>query len=236
MKRRFVVVPIIAVAVLAWSPAFGQTEEEIADQNHVDAPIPAVPPLGGGVQCAPGNVPVMVYSSDFEADDGGWTGSGFGEWQWGALVTGVWEGCDTVPEEEPAGAFSGANVQATNLDGCYQNSGATSTLSQTFDFTDVMPPILLRGAHFHNVFGAFDTIDLQVNGDVLFEDTSANPTADWTGLVVNLDAYAGLAAVTLDFNLNVTTVVNRTGWYLDDLEIEGCEVAIPVGLQSVEVE
>lgn len=236
MKKYSVVITMMALAVLAWSPAVAQTDEEISDQNHVDNPIPAVPPTGGGIQCDPGEVPVTIYFSDFEADDGGWTESGFGEWEWGPLVTGVFESCDTVPEEEPSGAFSGVNVQATNLDGCYANSGSTSTLSQTFDFTGLTAPIELRAAHFHNVFGTFDTIDLQVNGDVLFEDVSPNPTADWTGLAVSLDAYAGLAAVAVDFNLNVTTVVNRTGWYLDDVIIETCDVVIPVELQSVEVE
>jgi hypothetical protein len=90
--------------------------------------------------------------------------------------------------------------------------------------------------HFHNVFGTFDTIDLQVNGDLLFEDTSPNPTADWTSLVLDLSPYAGMAAVTVDFNLDVTTVVNRTGWYLEDVTIEGCEPVIPVGLQEFTVE
>jgi hypothetical protein len=221
-------VAVLSLVVLATGTVFAQTAEELADQDHVVWYLVPDSPQGGGVVCTPGNVPVTVYSTDFEADDGGWTISGFGDWQWGPPVLGVHDLCDTSPRPEPSGPVSGFNVTANNLDGCYQNSGATSTLSQTFDFTDVLAPISLSLWQWHEVFGTFDTIDVMVNGDMLFEDVSSGATADWESLVLNLDAYAGLAAVTVEFNLNATTVVNRSGWYLDDIIIEGCGVMGPV--------
>lgn len=225
----------LCAAALLLTPglASAQSEEEIADQNHVNEPIPPNPE-GTGIQCDTGFEPMEIYFSDFEANDGGWAGAGVPDWEWGAPVLGVFELCDS-PEPEPTGPFSGANVWATNLNGCYTNSGSTATLTQTFDLTGVEAPIELSLWHWLHVFGSFDTADLTVNGDLLFEETSSNPTADWTFLAVPLDAYAGMASVTVEFNVNATTVVNRSGWYLDDVRIEGC-VLIPVELQSFEIE
>jgi hypothetical protein len=39
---------------------------------------------------------------------------------------------------------------------------------------------------------------------------------------VDLSAFAGDPSVTIDFRLFATTVVNRTGWYIDDVQIQYC--------------
>ena len=235
MNARKLTSCLCAVGVLLWvGPLRAQSEEEIADENHVNEPIPPNPE-GQGIQCDTGFEPMEIYFSDLEADDGGWTGAGVPDWEWGPPGIGVFDNCDTTPQPEPTGPFSGANVWATNLDGCYTNSGSTATLTQTFDLSGVDAPIELSLWHWLHVFGNFDTADLVVNGDVLFHEESANPTADWSFLSLPLDAYAGLAAVTVELDVNETTVVNRSGWYIDDVRIEGC-VLIPVELQSFEVE
>ncbi|MGE3465536.1 MAG: M36 family metallopeptidase, partial [Pyrinomonadaceae bacterium] len=160
-----------------------------------------------------------VYFSDFEADDGGWTGSGFGEWERGVPTLGVFEGCDTTPRPEPLGAFSGANVWATNLNGCYANSGAESLLTRTFDFTGVAAPISMNWQNWYEVFTTFDMGQVLVNGTPVFDIVPSTATADYQPETIDLSAFAGQANVTVSFRLFATTVVNRSGWYVDDIAV-----------------
>jgi hypothetical protein len=187
---------------------------------------------GSGLACPAGTVETTLYFSDFETDDAGWVESGVGEWERGAMTLGVHEFCDTVPRPEPTGPFSGANVFATNLDGCYQNSGNQSFLSQTFDLSAIPAPIQLSWWNWHEVFGTIDVIRVNVNATSLWEDTSSGATADWISETVDLSAYAGNAAVNVEYDLDVTTVVNRSGWYLDDVTISYCE---PAGQPAIEM-
>lgn len=221
-------IAILAALALAWAPAalHAQTAAEQAeldaDAAGVAGPRP-VPSGLGGIQCPAGTNPAAFYFNDFETDDGGWTGGGDAPWEWGTVTTGVFENCDTVPEDEPAGAFSGTDVWATNLDGCYTNSGTESLLSQTFDFSGLSAPIELSWWNWYEVFVSFDMAEVIVNGGTpLFEVTTTAPTGTYIQESVNLDGFAGNPSVTIDFRLFATTVVNRSGWYIDDVMIETC--------------
>jgi hypothetical protein len=76
----------------------------------------------GGLMCSGGQIASRFYFNDFESGDGGWAvTSPANLWERGAVTTGVYQTCDTSPLPEPAGAFSGSRVWATNLDGCYAN-------------------------------------------------------------------------------------------------------------------
>ena len=188
----------------------------------VEVPVELVVAQGGA--CTPNQT---VYFSDFETNNGGWTSGGYGEWQWGAPVPGVYALCDTTPRPEPSGAYSGINVWGTNLDGCYANSGAESLLvSQTFDFSAVQAPIALNWQNWYEIFTTFDKGEVYVNGTLLWQVTSSSATANWQPETIDLSAYAGQANVQVTFRLYATTVVNRMGWYLDDVEILGC---LPIG-------
>jgi hypothetical protein len=204
----------------------GDNAAEIAADEAGNFP-PAMPNSSGGLACPAGTVTTTLYFNDFEADDGGWVESGFGEWERGSIITGVHEFCDTSPRPEPDGPISGANVFATNLDGCYQNSGATSSLSQTFDLSAIPAPIQLSWWNWHEVFGTFDVIRVNINDTTLWEDTSSGATPDWLEEFVDLSPYAGNAAVEVEYELDATTVVNRSGWYLDDLAITYCAAPPP---------
>lgn len=162
---------------------------------------------------------VVIYSSDFESDDGGWVSGGFGDWEWGTFVAGVGSGCDSAGQPEPAAAYSGTQCWATNLDGCYTNAGATSTMSQTFDFSALTGTIELSFQTWYHVFGNFDYIEIFVNGTQVWLHDSSNPTADWGEVIVDLSSYAGNASVDIEFSLYATSVVNRSGWYVDDIQI-----------------
>lgn len=177
----------------------------------------------GGLTCEPGLEPTQFYFSDFEADDGGWSSTGFGDWEWGEVVPDVDAGCDTAGAAEPDGAFSGDNAWATVLDGCYTNSGDTSTLTQTFDFSGLSAPIELSSWQWLHVFGPFDFAELVVNGDQLFLEEGATASSDYSLQAIDLSAYAGEPAVTIELSVFATTVVNRAGWYVDDVAITSCQ-------------
>jgi hypothetical protein len=183
------------------------------------AGLSGLPALNSSISCTPDQV---IYFSDLEANNGGWEVGGYGDWEWGTPTPEVYEGCDESPRPEPSGAFSGDNVWANNLDGCHDNSGEESTLSRTFDFTEVEAPIELSWQNWYEIFYSFDLAELYVNGDKLWEVTTSVPTPDWQQETIDLSAYAGQADVTVTFRLFATTVVNRMGWYVDDIAIAGC--------------
>ena len=107
----------------------------------------------------------------------------------------------------------------------YSNSGAISTLSQTFDLTGVSDASL-SWLNFVEVFYSFDTAELKVNGDLLYERTTNVATPDWELQTVDLTPYVGGNA-TIQFELFATTVVDRGGWYIDDVEIVGQQDVVP---------
>ncbi|HEY1015522.1 MAG TPA: hypothetical protein VGE07_22630 [Herpetosiphonaceae bacterium] len=160
-----------------------------------------------------------LYSSDFEQNDGGWVASGFASWEHGVPVPGVYEGCDTAPSPEPSGAHSGTKVWATNLDGCYANANSDTLLSQTFDFSNATGTITMRWWHFYHVFETFDYAIVRVNGTQLWRTPNSTASAGWVEQTIDLSAYAGNPSVQITFLLHATTVVNRMGWYIDDVAI-----------------
>ncbi len=210
---------LTAVSAQQFTP---EEQAEIdADANHVPGDNGGIEILGG-ITCD--GDPQAFYFNDFEADDGGWAPYGVASWEWGAVVTGVHENCGTVPEDEPDGAFSGENVWATNLDGCHPNAGDILGLSQTFDFSELEAPIELNLQHWLDTFGSFDFANIFVNGNSEFFYDGSTPPTDYQQLAVDLSAYAGEPEVTIEFEVDVTTVVNRSGWYIDDVSILACDL------------
>jgi len=226
---------VAAVALFAIAPAGAQTAAEEAELQADASAVTMVAPKVRyeRIDCG-GTAPQTFYFSDFEADDGGWTVGANGVWEHGAIVSGVGDGCDSAPTSEPTAAHSGSNVWATNLDGCYPNLGDVMTISQTFDFTNLLAPIELTWYDWTHVFGSFDFNTVYVNGTSVYSNTTSS-VFDWQQRVVDLSAYAGNASVEIVFEVSATTVVNRLGWYVDDVSIEFCN-AIPVELQSFSIE
>lgn len=170
------------------------------------------------------------YFSDFETDDGGWVNSGSGgfagDWEWEANYdasnyTGAY-----VP---PANAYSGTGMWGTLMYDDHTNSGAFSILSQTFDFSGVSGANL-SFASWSNVFGSFDYNQVVINGDIvassnegdapyLLTNETGSGGGNWVIESIDISAYDGLGSVTIEFRMWATTVVNRPGWYLDDVAI-----------------
>ncbi len=237
MKRNwFLVVGIGGVALLAMtSTASAQTAAENAEMRANASSVTVVAPEVENQRLICDPPPAQTfYFSNLEADDGGWTVGATGVWEHGAIVSGVGDGCDSAPTAEPVAAYSGSNVWATDLDGCYPNIGTTMTISQTFDFSMLLAPIELSWHDWTHVFGSFDYNTVYVNGTEVYSNTTST-VFDWQQRVVDLSAYAGNASVEIVFEVYATTIVNRPGWYVDDIAIEYCE-AVPVELQSFSIE
>jgi bacillopeptidase F len=66
----------------------------------------------------------------------------------------------------------------------------------------------------------WDWGQVTANGDVVFEHCGGSYVAptQWTQECVDLGAYAG-QMVTVEFHMMASSVVERAGWYIDDLEI-----------------
>ncbi len=212
---------LVGAMILASPPqASAQSPEMQELLANANAGPPALIPgaVARPIDCPPGSEPVQQYFNDFESNNGGWIPAL--DWEWGAVVFGVQDGCDGT-YDEPTGAYSGTNVWATNLDGCYSNAGDFHNLIQTFDFSGYTAPIELSFWDWLNVFGTFDYAEVYVNGTVEWTVTDS-ATHDWSQQVIDLSAYAGNASVTIIFRVWTTTVVNRMGWYVDDVAITTC--------------
>jgi hypothetical protein len=227
MKQRNVLLVVFLwlMALLTVSLVSAQGGSGEAEANGGDDAAAASLPAQeyGGFTC-PVGVPTEFYFSDFEANNGGWTPTGPANfWEHGQVLPGVYEICDTVPRPEPTGAFSGLNVWGTNLNGCYPNANADGILSQTFDLSTLSAPLELNWQHWYEVFETFDYAIARVNGTQVWRTPNSTPTANYVFQAVDLSAYAGNASVTVDFLLHATTVVNRMGWYVDDVTILYCD-------------
>lgn len=160
-----------------------------------------------------------VYFSDFEADDGGFVGTG--DWEWGSP-----SGFDMPPfgNPEPVGGFSGNNAWGTVIGGAH-NPDTISSLSMTLDLTNYSNIELAYYEWLDSGGNAFDTAEVVVNGNVeLLAD--GGPTTDWREVVLDLSAYDG-QVVTIDFLFTTTAVVERVGWYIDNVSVTGDSAAIP---------
>ena len=155
-----------------------------------------------------------VYFSDFEADGGGWTASGVtGDWERGTPIGA--SGPSGGPE--PIGGFSGDFVWGTVIGGGH-SPGGDENLSQTFDFTGLTDITFSFYEYIESGSSAFDQAKVFVNGtEEYFSDGSSG--LDWRQVSLDLNAYAGLSSVDITFNFTSTTVVERAGWYIDDVEI-----------------
>jgi hypothetical protein len=236
--------------VIAPIGVLAQTADEVEaelDANRafaVDAPEPvtvwsAAPPLGDVAGRA------TVFFSDFEADNGG--GVGTLDWEWGVYA---WAGtCGT--QYPPATAFSGSSMWATVLNECYNNlgnnSGYSSTgacsntntaddsiLSFTIDLTG-LSEAWLYWWEWYDVYSYWDWAEVYVNGTVVFQHCESSYTVptQWVQQEVDISAFVGGVA-TIEFHMMASSVVERSGWFIDDLLI--LDTQIPVELQSFFVE
>jgi PKD repeat protein len=157
---------------------------------------------------------------DFENNDGGWTVSGVTDWEW----TNTYDSSCYVPgayptnEAPPPTAYSGTGLWGTVICGPYTNSGSETILSKTFDFTG-MTDVILEFWSWENINGAFDYAEVYVNGYLEWGPSYDYPGTTWQQRMVDLSAYDGMSSVEIEFSMHASTVVEKAGWYIDDVAI-----------------
>ena len=156
---------------------------------------------------------------DFEANNGGWVGSGYGDWEWSNNYdvddfVYSYTGSNVTP---PPAAHSGNGMWGTKMLTNYSNSGAFSYLTQTIDLAGFVNP-QLRFWSWENVFGNYDYCQVAVNGTVVWGPSWQHSNTAWTERVIDLSAYAD-QTVSIQFQFYATATVNYAGWYIDDIYI-----------------
>jgi hypothetical protein len=195
-------------------------------------PSGVVPSVAEEISLGKSSVPALAAGvENLESTDGGWTPGGpTNNWEHGVIVPGVFENCGFTawPYPEPSAAHSGSRVWGTKLNGCYENFNGSSALSKTFDLAGRPANLELRWWHWLHVFVPYDQARVLVNDQEVWRAPDNLPTAGWVQQKVNLSAFSGQEAVTIQFVLEATSEVNRMGWYLDDIEIAPYSIYLPL--------
>ena len=167
----------------------------------------------------------------FEGSDGGWTGNGV--WEWGE------------PSSGPGAAYDGLNVWGTVLSGQYPNgandylytieyplNGSNYTFSyyQWYDFEDNYD-----GGNIHISTDGGSTWDLITPVDGYPDDAViglgnepgfTSTSSGWEMVTIDLGAYSG-QNVMLGFRFGSDGSVQRDGWYIDAVVVQGEEGLFP---------
>ena len=187
-----------------------------------------------------------VYSTDFEADDGGFTHSGtMDEWERGLPATLATSGAS--PVAALSSCASGTSCFKTDLDGIYENSSSQDLLSPAISLVGETGKITAKWQQWFQMESAqFDHLRVSVE-----EDGGANPRTlyDWTGAtmslgvgnpVVNIGSSAGWGehradisdyagkTIRLRFHVDSDTTVNFAGLAIDDVAVTKRDTAFPV--------
>lgn len=153
-----------------------------------------------------------IYMSDFEADDGGLVGTG--DWEWGSP-----NGFADAPfgDPEPIGGNSGNNAWGTVIGGAH-NPSTVSTLTLNVDLSGTDAAELSYYEWLDSGSNTFDTARTLVNGDELLL-ADGGPTANWRLVTLDLANYVGQSSVDIVWEFSTTSVVERVGWYIDDVVV-----------------
>lgn len=162
------------------------------------------------------------YFSDFEVDGGGFVGDF--DWERG-VGTGF---AGSFGSSEPVGGFSGDFIWGTVIGGDHSPS-TTSTLTQNFDFTGAFGTTITFVEWSDSGSNAFDTAELLINGNQEYISDGFSGDA-WRPVNIDLSAYDNLASVDVSFVFTTTGVVERTGWYIDDVGITSIPEPAAAGL------
>ncbi|MFG0253435.1 MAG: PEP-CTERM sorting domain-containing protein [Phycisphaerales bacterium JB038] len=153
-----------------------------------------------------------AFFSDFEANDGGLAGTG--DWEWGMPIGANGSDLGGFGGDEPTGGFSGDNVWGTVLGGLHSPSlvstltlaGQNLSLAETLSFQEWID----SGSN------SFDTAKVFVDGTEVYFSDGASGSA-WRPVVIDLTSFSGTGDIVFEFS--TTSVVERVGWYIDDLSV-----------------
>ena len=86
---------------------------------------------------------------------------------------------------------------------------------------DLAPDSEISFYEWHDVFGNFDWVAVNVDGVQEWLYDSSTPSTSWQLVTIDLDDYVG--SVEIVFELYASTVVEKAGWYIDDVTITDVE-------------
>jgi cysteine-rich repeat protein len=180
--------------------------------------------------CQAGYVPRVVYSTDFETDDGGFTHSGAAdEWARG------------TPTAEPITTCkSGSQCFKTDLTGTYEGSSNQELISPPIDLADVAQPVRLRWAQNLQMDNAttdhawvevrnvddsnprrvYEFLDGKMTDAVGEPPVTVNESTGWGIHEVDISAYAG-ERIELVFHVDSDATANLAGLAIDDVRVTG---------------
>jgi len=177
---------------------------------------------------APTGPDVLFFAEDFDTDNGGLVGTN--DWEWGDAY--AWAGtCGT--STPPPAAHSGAGMWGTVLNDCYHNLGNNTgydTCNNTAPADDSIlsfqVDLTTTGSaqfcwwEWPDLYLPWDWGQVWANGDVVFEHCGGSYAAptQWQQQCVDLGSYAG-QMVDIEFHMMASSVVERAGWYIDDIEV-----------------
>jgi len=170
-------------------------------------------------------LPTVLYSSDFESDNGGFVVSGTNpSWEVGKPTSG------------PGAAHSGLVVWATNLAGNYNSSEEsylTSPIINISSYPTLAPTISFY--HWMNSesnswdWGSVEaTKDGGVTWDIIWQ--KFGDITEWTPKSLQLDSSYAVSNFQFRFHFHSDSSVNYPGWYIDDVGVsvsEAFEIAAP---------
>lgn len=162
---------------------------------------------------------------DFEVTNGGWVPTSnwtdpLGDWEWTNTynVANYDPSGSTYTQVPPPTAHSGTGLWGTVVYGPYSNSNGWSYLKKTFNLSGVANPVLDLW-HYMDGFNTWDYGLIKVNGNTVWGSSAAAVFMPWQELNVSLAAYANQANVEISFEWYATSVVNYSGWYIDDVYV-----------------
>ncbi|MGD8491152.1 MAG: proprotein convertase P-domain-containing protein [Anaerolineae bacterium] len=169
---------------------------------------------------------LQPYGWDFEADDGGFTGTK--DWAWAA---------PTYPSR--LAAHSGSWVWATNPAGLFNLLGDVSVLTRTVDLS-AFPgqQLTLSWWQYFQSDSDYDYAEVKIIDSLgdshqvySLQDQGYVDTIDWVQESVDVSAYAG-QEITLRFEFHAKDWgVNYAGWYLDDISVFACQAPEVIQLE-----
>jgi subtilisin-like proprotein convertase family protein len=190
---------------------------------------PAPPPT-----CPANTTAVTVYSSDFEANDGGFTHSGTADtWAWGSPTAAPINTCN-----------GGVNCWKTNLTGTYSASSSQDLLSPNLNLAGLVGPVIvtwnqkyqIETTNFDHAWvdvrqvgGASPTRLWEWYGPTMTTAVGAvtiNESAGWGRWQRDISSYAG-QNTELVFHLDGDSSINLAGLAVDDVTVTACQPAGP---------
>ena len=176
---------------------------------------------------------VDYYAWDFEASDGGFAPTV--DWEWGEPTTG------------PDNANSGVNLWATKVGGTYSGSSNSKLETPEVVVPDGSSFAVLTFWQWYYIETNYDGGNIKISTDggstwtILTPDIGYNGTAksytagipdepcftgydndNWHQVTCDLSPYMGQSVI-IRFHFGSDSIVNKVGWYIDDVSIMGVD-------------